>query len=263
MKKNILRLCLCAVLLAGIVLLALLIRSKVDGFVKSKLPEQETKISATTSPTDTTADKPTNPTGGNEGQTDPSGFTNPSEIIDPSEGTTPSESTEPTTGTNPSTTPTTPTTEPATQPTTPPPSGQTAPAVTFYDSQGNPLSVAAFTDKPVVLCFWASWATGSKDTLDLLQAAYNKYGDQVYFVVVNLTTTPRETKEAAEAYWATTSYSFPTYYDLDGTCRAAYKADTVPTTFFMKEDNLALAYFKGKLTKFGLSVGLECILPEA
>lgn len=277
MKKYILRLCLCVVLLAGIVLLAMLIRSKVDGIVKSKLPEQETKVSATTAPTE----KGTKPT--EEG--DSSGFTAPSEIVDPSESSQPTEegettapttetttTTAPTTGTTgpttsttaptTATTATTATTTPTTAPTTPKPNGQTAPDVTFYDSQGNPVSVSAFKDKPMVLCFWASWATGSKDTLDLLQAAYNKYGDRVSFVVVNLTTTPRETREAADAYWASTSYSFPTYYDLDGACRAAYKADTVPTTFFMKEEHFALAYCKGKLTKFGLSVGLELILPE-
>ena len=114
----------------------------------------------------------------------------------------------------------------------------------------------------MVLFFWASWASNSTESLNLLQQAYNRYSDQAYFVVVNLTTTPRETREAADAYWAATSYSFPTYYDLDGSCRAAFRVDTVPTTFFMKEENLALAYFKGNLTRYGLSVGLDCILPE-
>lgn len=254
MKKYILRLCLCVVLLAALVLLTLLIRNKVDGFVKSKIPEQETKISATTAPTEEDTTKaPTKP-----GPTDSVDQSDPTGETEEGDETQPSGTTEPTKPTEETTKPT----EKPTEPTEPPPSGQTAPAVAFYDSQGNACTLEAYKDKPIVLCFWASWATNSPDTLNLLQAAYNNYGDKVYFIAVNLTTTPRETEEAAKAFWASSSYSFPTYYDLDGTCRSAFGADTVPTTFFIKEENLAIAYFKGNLTRYGLTVGMNCILPK-
>ena len=292
MKKNILLLCLCAVALVGLLFLTKAIHDGMDDYVIKKNPvaapqqqneplfqlsddtmieindteEEETTVenedgsTTTTKPDGTTVT--TNPDGSTV-TTNPDGST----VTTKPDGTT---TTTPPTETNQETnqetnTETTqkPTPEPQKPSTTPTkkPIGQKAPAVTFYDGSGNAVTLEAFKDKPVVLCFWASWATASESTLNLLAEQYVNYSQDVYFVVVCITDGTKETRETADAFLADKSYPFPVYYDLDGVCHASYKVSTKPTTFFLKKDNLAYAYNKGALTKMILTTGIDYVLP--
>ena len=293
MKKYILRLGLCAGLLAVLLLITMLIHNSMDDYVVSKQPNQSTTVQAPPTvtmsdlaeldneteeeeqenPSDTT--QTTTPGTTTPGTTTP-GTTTPEtttpETTTP-ETTTP-ETTTPETTTPETTTPETTTPETTTPPattttpetTTPPaeeqkkPQGQAAPVVTFYNAAGNAITVESFRDKPVVLCYWASWATGSADTLDLIAKYYAEYSDKVHFVVINLTNSEKETREAADAFLADKNYPFPIYYDTDGVCRTSYAVNTVPTTFFLEDDAYAVAYSKGKLTKRVLLAGIAYIL---
>lgn len=303
MKKYVLRLGLCAGLLAVLLLITMLIHNSMDEYVVSKQPNQSTTVEAP--PTVTMSDlaeldneedeqeDPSNTTqtttpGTNTETTTPETNTETTTPGTNTETTTPETNTETTTpetntetstpGTNTetttpetttpeTTTPETTTPETTTPETTTPPAeeqkkpqGQAAPVVTFYNAAGNAITVESFRDKPVVLCYWASWATGSDDTLDLIAKYYAEYSDKVHFVVINLTNSEKETREAADAFLADKNYPFPIYYDTDGVCRTSYSVNTVPTTFFLEDDAYAVAYSKGKLTKRVLLAGIEYIL---
>ena len=318
MKKYILRLGICAGLLAVLLLLTMLIHNGMDAFVVSRQPNQSTTVEAPPTVTmsdltdlDDETDEDQQQTPDNTTQTTTPGTTTTPETTTPEtttpetttpetttpetttpetttpETTTPEtttpETTTPETTTPETTTPGTTTTPETTTPetttpgttttpetTTPPaedekkkPQGQAAPVVTFYNAAGNAVTIESFRDKPVVLCYWASWATGSDDTLDLINQYYAEYSEKVHFVVINLTNAEKETREAADAYLAEKNYAFPVYYDTDGVCRTSYSVNTVPTTFFLEDDAYAVAYSKGKLTKRVLLAGIEYILKEA
>ena len=277
MKKYILRLGICAGLLAVLLLLTMLIHNGMDAFVVSRQPNQSTTVEAPPTVTmsdltdlDDETDEDQQKAPDDTTQTTTPGTTTTPETTTP-ETTTP-ETTTPETTTPETTTPGTTTTPETTTPetTTPPvedekkkPQGQDAPVVTFYNAAGNAVTIESFRDKPVVLCYWASWATGSDDTLDLINQYYAEYSEKVHFVVINLTNAEKETREAADAYLAEKNYAFPVYYDTDGVCRTSYSVNTVPTTFFLEDDAYAVAYSKGKLTKRVLLAGIEYILKEA
>ena len=294
MRKSILRLCVCAVLLISLVFLAKLIHNKVDSFVASRSSIKETSVSIPTgpgasaapskTPTESTMDltdlSDKNQQSANQEDTQPTDPTGPSDPTAPTTDTTApttnttaptTNTTAPTTNTTAPTTsttaPTTGTTVPTTAPTTVPttttmPKGQLAPAITFYDAAGNAYTIDAYKDKPIIICFWASWATGSGPTLEMLKQCHAEYGEDIYFLAINITDGIRETRELADAFLADKSYPFPVFYDLDGVCRSAYGVNTKPTTFFIQKENWAIAYFKGNLSTMGLNRGLQTILPK-
>ena len=112
-----------------------------------------------------------------------------------------------------------------------------------------------------MICYWASWAGDSEKSLKRIAQFYELYHEDVYFLAINITDGDKETRETADTFLADKSYPFPVFYDLDGVCHAAFRVNTKPTTFFLKENCWAMAYFKGNLTKYGMNMGMKCILP--
>ena len=54
------------------------------------------------------------------------------------------------------------------------------------------------------------------------EAAYQEFGDDIHFVMVNTTGMMDETQSAAEEFLAGEGYTFPVYYDLDLDAAATY-----------------------------------------
>ena len=68
-----------------------------------------------------------------------------------------------------------------------PKAGETAPDFVGYGADGQPLSVAAFAGKVVVLSFWASWCGPCKKELPLLEGIARTAGkERVQVLAVNV-----------------------------------------------------------------------------
>lgn len=64
--------------------------------------------------------------------------------------------------------------------------GRTAPPFTLHTPDGKPVSLTELKGKVVVLDFWASWSTQSKNWLPIVQKTYEKYKDKrIVFLGVN------------------------------------------------------------------------------
>ena len=137
-----------------------------------------------------------------------------------------------------------------------------APDFTVYDGDGNEVSLSDFVGKPVVLNFWASWCGPCKSEMPDLDEAYSEYGEEIHFLMVNMTGDSRETAEAAAAYIEENGFSFPVFYDTDSDAAITYGVTSLPTTYFIDAEGNAIAQGRGALDMETLKRGISMIYEE-
>ena len=140
------------------------------------------------------------------------------------------------------------------------PAKQAAPDFTVYDKEGNAHSLSEFRGKPVILNFWASWCGPCKMEMPDFDEKYGEYGDQVHFVMVNLTDGSQETVETASAFIAAEGYSFPVYFDTEYSGAMAYGVNSVPVTYFIDAEGNFVAWQQGVLSGETLQKGIDLLL---
>ena len=75
-----------------------------------------------------------------------------------------------------------------------------APDFTMLDWEGNEVHLSDFVGKPIILNFWASWCGPCKMEMPDLEEAYLEYGDEIEFLIVDLTDGTSETVKSASSY---------------------------------------------------------------
>ena len=135
-----------------------------------------------------------------------------------------------------------------------------APDFTAYDLEGNAVSLSGFRGKPVILNFWASWCGPCKSEMPDFQEKYGQYGEEIHFLMVNLTDGSQETVETAQGFVDGQGYTYPVYFDTDYSGAMAYGVNAVPATYFIDEDGNLVAYGKGALTGETLQRGIDMLL---
>ncbi len=134
-----------------------------------------------------------------------------------------------------------------------------APDFTVYDSQGNEVSLSDFLGKPVVLNFWASWCGPCKREMPDFESIYQELGEDVEFMMVNVTDGSRETRDSAAEFIAGEGYTFPVYYDSQLEAATAYGVYSIPSTYFIDAEGYAVARASGALSADTLQAGIDMI----
>jgi len=128
------------------------------------------------------------------------------------------------------------------------------------DRDGNQIALSDFTGKPVVVNFWASWCGPCKSEMPHFQAAYDKYGDQVHFLMVNLHSGFGDSYTAAEKVLADGEYTFPVYYDTGSECAIIFGINAVPVTAFIDDQGNLIGTNVGMMTAQALESAIESLL---
>ena len=136
---------------------------------------------------------------------------------------------------------------------------ETAPDFTMTNASGEEVKLSDFFDKPVVLNFWASWCGPCKSEMPHFEDAYQKYGEDINFVIVNLTDGARETVEAASDFIEEQGYTFPLYFDTNTEGAMTYGTYSIPVTYFIGADGVPVAQANGALDAATLQKGLDMI----
>jgi len=137
-----------------------------------------------------------------------------------------------------------------------------APGFTVYDADGDQVTLESLRGKPVILNFWATWCGYCVMEMPDFQEAYEEFGDQIHFMMVNVTDGYQETEDTARAFIAGREFTFPVYYDLDLSATNAYGVASMPVTYFIDAEGMAVAYGRGALDAASLRQGIDMLLGE-
>ena len=88
-----------------------------------------------------------------------------------------------------------------------------APDMTVYDRDGKEVHLSDYIGKPIVLNFWASWCGPCQMEMPDFNEKYQELGEEVQFLMINMTDGSRETVEKASAFIEEQGYGFPVFYD--------------------------------------------------
>ncbi len=137
---------------------------------------------------------------------------------------------------------------------------QDAPDFTVYDSSGKAVKLSDFAGKGVVLNFWATWCPPCKAELPDFQEQYNRCGDEVHFLFVNLTDGQYETVATVNGFMEAMGYTFPVYFDLDYDASDTYGVSAIPTTYFINARGKIVSQSRGMIDADALRRGIDSIL---
>ena len=135
-----------------------------------------------------------------------------------------------------------------------------APDFTVYDRDGNEVKLSDYTGKPIVLNFWASWCGPCQMEMPDFHEKYLELGQDVHFLMVNMTDGSRETVDSASAFVDKNAYAFPVFYDTAVDAAMTDGVYSLPTTYFINAKGHAIAQATGSINAETLQRGIDMIL---
>jgi thiol-disulfide isomerase/thioredoxin len=120
--------------------------------------------------------------------------------------------------------------------------------LTGEDLDGEPLDIADFRGKPVVVVVWGAWCAPCRAEAPEVVAAAEKIGDQAQFVGINLRESSRET---AQAFVRSNDIPYPSVYSPDGKAMLAFTGfltpNSIPSFAVLDAEGRVAAVIPGEL----------------
>ena len=90
-------------------------------------------------------------------------------------------------------------------------------------------------------------------------AAHQTLGEDVQFLMVNMTDGSRETLDTAQAFLEEAGYTFPVLFDTESNAAITYGVYSLPTTYFIDAGGHAIAYARSAIDAETLQKGIDMI----
>jgi peroxiredoxin len=121
-----------------------------------------------------------------------------------------------------------------------------APDFTLTGLDGQSVRLNDLRGRPLLLNFWASWCPPCRAELPALQAAYQRYGDRVAFLGVDV----KESSATVAAFAPQFGLTFPLLLDSDGAVSdRLYQVRGIPTSLFIAPEGVVSARHVGPLAE--------------
>lgn len=130
------------------------------------------------------------------------------------------------------------------------------------DERGGSVKLSDFYGKPTVVNFWATWCGPCRSEFPAFEKMYKKYGDDVNFMMVNMTDGFQETVESAKAFVNDNGYTFPVYFDTNYEAANAYSVNAVPMTLFIDSSGYIVETYTGAMSESALEKYIEKIVGD-
>jgi len=123
-----------------------------------------------------------------------------------------------------------------------------APDFALLNLSGEVINLSDFRgEKHVVLNFWATWCTPCKTEMPDLEEIYQRHGDELVVVGVDI----QESKNAVQEFLEhEVQVTYPILLDIDGRVTSGYNIFAQPTTFFINKEGI-ISPINGLSGKFG------------
>lgn len=128
-------------------------------------------------------------------------------------------------------------------------SSEVAADFTVCDAEGNTIKLSDFKGKGVVVNFWADWCSPCRQELPDFMQAYEKYKNDVIFMMVNVSCESDEQIQSILKFAEDNSYSFPIYFDKLQSASIAYGVRTIPLSVFIDKNGNIVGTHNGVISR--------------
>lgn len=115
--------------------------------------------------------------------------------------------------------------------------GQQAANFTLNDLNGNPVQLADYRGKKVLINFWASWCPPCRAEMPYMQQFYEDYEKEAVILGINLTST-EDGYEDIKAFTDKLGITFPIVLDDEGEVMKDFAVISYPTTYVIDEQGV-------------------------
>lgn len=134
-----------------------------------------------------------------------------------------------------------------------------APDITVVNQNDESVTLSSLFGKPIILNFWASTCGPCQREMPYFQDAFEEYGSEIEFVMVDIPGFLGETKGRAVSFLDTNGYTFPVYFDEDSSATIAYGLNSIPRTFFIDRDGYIVSSQYGSISEATLAYGIQSL----
>ncbi len=137
--------------------------------------------------------------------------------------------------------------------------GDPAPQFAVADLDGNPLRLADFAGRPVILNFWASWCGPCVEEFPLLQQAEQQHATDGLAVIGIVY---QDRSEAARAFMQRMDADWPAAMDPGDSLASRYAIFAPPETFFIGRDGTVVGHQVGQFSRASLDRQIAAIVAK-
>lgn len=136
--------------------------------------------------------------------------------------------------------------------------GFLAPDFSLVNLDGEKVRLEDFHGQPVIVNFWASWCPPCRAEMPTFQKIYTEYKAQG---LVILGVNSLESRSTAVDFAQSHALTFPILLDEDGTVSNRYRADSLPTTLFIRKNGIiSEVMYGGPLSEALLRIQVDNLL---